>query len=308
VIITPDTFRNSVILVRKERGMTSFDVISRLRRILGIKRIGHAGTLDKAAEGLLVVLTDRASRLSSYLMEGAKRYTGTVRLGITTDSCDSEGSVTETRHVDNLTEELILNAVSSFKGSILQRPPEFSAIKIAGKRSSDLARSGRPAELKERPVEIYAIETELIDMRGMTVTIAVHCSKGTYIRSLARDIGERLGCGAYLTSLVRTASGAFTLDSARTIGEIESALNAGESDRKFVYSPLEALYGMNRIVVGARGADKVLHGARFEREDVLSGIPCASGSSAIADESQNLIAIADIDVNNWSVTYRCVFN
>lgn len=308
MIVTLESFRNAVILVRKEKGMTSFDVIAKLRRILGIKRIGHAGTLDKAAEGLLVVLTDRASRLSSYLMEGSKRYTGVVRLGIMTDSCDSEGEVTETRPVENLTEELILNTVSAFKGSILQRPPEFSAIKIDGKRSSDLARKGRPAEMKERPVEIYAIETELIDMHGMTVTIAVHCSKGTYIRSLARDIGERLGCGAYLTSLMRTGSGAFTLDSALTVGEIESALSAGESDKKFILSPLEALYGMSVLTVGQKGADRVLHGAQFEREDVLTPQTVVSGCSAVADENQNLIAIADITVDNWSVSYRCVFN
>jgi tRNA pseudouridine55 synthase len=308
VTVTRADLKDAVLLINKNRGLTSFDVIGALRKIIGIRKIGHAGTLDKAAEGLLVVCVGKATRLSSILMDKRKKYTGTVRLGVTTDSYDTEGEVIDTRPVDHLTEEMILNTVGSFRGSIMQRPPDYSAIKIAGKRSSDLVRKGRSVDIVSRPVEIYSIETELIDMHGMTVTIGVECSKGTYIRSLARDMGEQLGCGAHLTSLTRTASGIFPLADAVTLTELESVLAGGSSEKRFFYSPLDALSDLDVATVSESGALKVFHGAQFDRSDCISLSHDAAGLFAVADESKNLIAIADVIVDNWSVKYRCVFH
>jgi tRNA pseudouridine55 synthase len=308
VTFTRADLKDAVLLINKNRGLTSFDIIGVLRKLLGIRKIGHAGTLDKAAEGLLVVCVGRATRLSSILMDKRKKYTGAVRLGVTTDSYDTEGEVIDTRPVDHLTREMILNTVDSFKGSIMQRPPDYSAIKIAGKRSSDLVRKGQSVDIVSRPVEIYSIETELIDMHGMTVTIGVECSKGTYIRSLARDMGEQLGCGAHLSSLTRTGSGIFSLADAVTLTELESALAAGSSEKRFFYSPLEALSDLDVVTVSESGALKVFHGAQIDRSDCIALSNETAGLFAVADESKNLIAIADIIVDNWSVKYRCVFH
>jgi tRNA pseudouridine55 synthase len=308
VTVTRDESAQSVLLIRKSAGMTSFDVIAVLRKILEQKRIGHAGTLDRAAEGLLVVCAGRATRLVRYLIEKDKRYTGFVKLGITTDSCDREGTVTGTNPTAGITESMIREAVASFRGSILQTPPEYSAIKIAGRRASDIARRGGAVEMKERPVEIYAIETVAVDMDAAAVTIDVKCSKGTYIRALARDIGRRLGCGAYLEGLTRTESGDFLLKDAVTPGELADAIGSGSSMRKFCIPPGDVIREFPRLSLDEAGSERVRHGAFFLRENIIEGSVDSPGVYAIADPLENLIAIAEIEIDDWLVKYRNVFN
>ena len=288
--------------------MTSFDVIATLRKILKLKRIGHTGTLDRAAEGLLVVCAGKSTRLVRYLVEKDKRYTGIVKFGITTDSCDREGTVIERKSTGGITETMIREAVASFTGRIMQTPPEYSAIKIAGRRASDIARRGEAVEMKERPVEIYAIETVAVDMDAAAVTIDVKCSKGTYIRALARDIGRRLGCGAYLAGLTRIECGDFLLHDAVSPDELALAIESGSSMKKFCFPSSVVIGDFLRLVLDDAGSKRVRHGAFFLRENIVEGSVDSPGVYAIADPSKNIIAIAEIEIDDWLVKYRNVFN
>jgi tRNA pseudouridine55 synthase len=190
----------------------------------------------------------------------------------------------------------------------MQTPPEYSAIKIAGRRASDIARKGETVEMKERPVEIYSIETVAVDMDAATVTIDVKCSKGTYIRAIARDIGQRLGCGAHLAELTRIECGDFLLSSAVSPDELMLALESGSSMKEFCISPSAAIGDFLRLGLDEAGSERVRHGAFFLRENIIEGSVDSSGAYAIADPSKNLIAIAEIENDNWLVKYRNVFN
>jgi tRNA pseudouridine55 synthase len=299
---------DAVVLIDKERGRTSFDTVGDVRRMLGCSKAGHSGTLDKAASGLLVICTGRATKLTRYFLEGDKRYTGIVRLGAVTDTCDGEGTIIESRGLDGLDEVKVAEIETRFAGRQLQRPPVYSALKIHGKRASDLARMGKTVELRERSIEIKSLSITDRNLPDSTITIDVSCSKGTYIRSLARDIGEFLGCGAYLQDLRRTRSGGFSVADALTPGELRVCLEGEQTGRKFVLTPGEALSHLGTIVIRPEALKRVLNGVPFCREDVihLDGQP--EGHYTILDEDKNLIAIADVDTDNWSVRYQNVFN
>ncbi len=206
-----------VLLVDKPVGITSFAVVSRLRRILGIKKVGHAGTLDPFATGLLIVCAGRpATRLMTGLMEGDKEYLATLRLGVETETYDTEGVVTARRPVEMLTARRIEECFNIFRGNQLQVPPAYSALKHQGKPLYYYARKGIAVAKEARPVEIKVLERTdgLEDIRGEEATLGIRvvCSKGTYIRTLAVDIGRQLGCGAHLNQLRRIKSGCFSVD------------------------------------------------------------------------------------------------
>lgn len=208
-----------VLLVNKPLGWTSFDVVNKLRYRLKIKKIGHAGTLDPLATGLLIICTGKMTKqIESYQAE-EKEYTGVFVVGQTTPSYDLETAPTEPLLISHLTEEQIKATVKPFLGTIEQVPPVHSAIKVGGKRSYELARKGREVELSSRPVFIREFEITSIELPR--VSFRVVCSKGTYIRSLARDFGQALGVGAYLTDLCRTRIGPFLLQDAKSLEEIE---------------------------------------------------------------------------------------
>lgn len=207
-----------LILVNKPLDWTSFDVIRKLRYKLKIKKIGHAGTLDPLATGLLIVCTGKLTKRIDEYQAQEKEYTGRFILGQSTPSHDLETEVTETFDISHLTVENIAEATRSFIGPIEQVPPMHSAIKIDGKRAYELARKGAVAELKKRPVTISAFDITAIDLPS--VSFRVVCSKGTYIRSLARDFGVKLGGGAYLAELCRTRIGEFRLEDAKQIEDI----------------------------------------------------------------------------------------
>lgn len=208
-----------ILNIYKEKGYTSFDVIARLRGILREKKIGHAGTLDPDAEGVLPVCVGKATKVIEYLTEYKKEYKAVIKLGITTTTQDATGDILKKKEV-NVTREDIKNIVTEFNGIIKQTPPMYSAIKHNGTRLYKLAREGKKVKRKERTVEIHSIEiTKFIS--NTEFEILVECSKGTYIRTLCKDIGEKLGCGAHMKSLVRTKVGDFKIKDSHKLEEVE---------------------------------------------------------------------------------------
>lgn len=208
-----------VLLVDKPQGLTSHDVVARARRIFKMKKIGHAGTLDPMATGLLILLIGRATRLSQYLMSLDKVYEGSVTLGETTNSHDAEGEIVSTRPVPDLTEDEVKAALKEFVGDQYQIPPMFSAIKKEGVPLYKLARKGQTIEREPRFIRVSSYE--LLRFESPVLDVRVRCSKGTYIRTLANDLGEKIGCGAHLSALRRTASDRFTVDDAHPLIELE---------------------------------------------------------------------------------------
>lgn len=207
-----------LVVVDKAPGMTSHDVVARVRRLAGTRKVGHAGTLDPMATGVLVLGVDRATRLLGHLMLTEKAYDATIRLGVSTTTDDAEGEVTANHAVDDVREDVVRDELARFVGDIEQVPTAVSAIKIDGKRSYARVRDGEQVELKARPVTIHELvvhEVALPDVR-----ISVRCSSGTYIRAIARDLGAALGVGGHLTALRRTAVGSFDLSVARTLEQL----------------------------------------------------------------------------------------
>jgi len=211
---------NGIILVDKPQDWTSHDVVGKLRGILHERRIGHSGTLDPMATGLLVVFIGRATRAVQFAEADSKEYIAGLRLGITTDTQDTSGRILAENKV-NVTVEELKAALSGFTGEIGQIPPMYSAIKVGGKKLYELARKGQEIERSARRITIH--ELELMGMEGEDYILRVRCSKGTYIRTLCHDIGQSLGCGACMSSLRRTKAGAFSVSDAHTIEELVNA-------------------------------------------------------------------------------------
>lgn len=210
---------SGILLVNKPQGITSHDVVGKIRRLYNTREVGHTGTLDPMATGLLVVLVGRAVKASDMLVSDRKRYRAGLTLGIITDTEDTSGSIlTESDAIP--TEAAVLEAVASMQGDSLQTPPMYSALKVGGKKLVDLAREGIVIEREARPITVYAITALRESERCYTLDVA--CSKGTYIRTLCADIGARLGCGGAMHSLCRAASGAFSLDQAYTLEALEA--------------------------------------------------------------------------------------
>ena len=208
---------NGIVIIDKPQGWTSQDVVSKLRGVLHTKRIGHGGTLDPMATGVLPVFVGRATRAVEFFEHAEKTYEATLRLGINTDTEDITGTVLEENPV-SVTREALEAALEQFRGDILQIPPMYSAIKINGQKLVDLARKGRQVERKPRPVTIF--ELTLLDFQGDTARLRVRCSKGTYIRTLCKDIGEALGCGGCMEALRRTAAGAYGMEAAIPLAQL----------------------------------------------------------------------------------------
>ena len=200
---------NGIVIVNKPQGWTSQDVTARLRRVFGTRRIGHGGTLDPMATGVLPVFVGRATRGVEFFEHAEKTYEATLRLGIHTDTEDITGTVLKECAVD-VTREQLEKTLENFRGEILQVPPMYSALKINGQKLCDLARRGKEVERQPRPITIYKLECLGFD--GATARLLVHCSKGTYIRTLCKDIGESLGCGGCMESLCRVTAGEYTLE------------------------------------------------------------------------------------------------
>lgn len=214
-----------ILLIDKPTGMTSHDVVDHVRRKLKMKRIGHAGTLDPMATGLMIILVGKATKASQYLMSLRKEYEATMLLGVSTDSQDADGEVTETREVKDFTEKDILETMDGFKGDQFQTPPMFSAKKINGVPLYKLARKGKEVEREPRFINIAKLE--LLNFELPNVRFLVDCSKGTYIRTLAHDMGEKLECGAHLIELRRTAIDKFRIDQSTKLDDFEQMQPSG---------------------------------------------------------------------------------
>ncbi len=209
----PET--GALLLVDKPSGWTSFDVVARTRRLLNVKKVGHTGTLDPMATGVLVICLGRATRLADRIQAGVKEYIGTIRFGAETTTDDAEGEITLTFPVEHLTAAEIESAAAGFVGTSMQTPPQFSARKVGGKRMYEIARKGGSVEAPPREITIF--ELELLSVQLPDVEVRIVCSKGTYIRSVARDLGRLVGSGAHLAALRRTRSGEFTAENGVTM-------------------------------------------------------------------------------------------
>jgi len=229
--LQPAREMEGVLLVDKPSGMTSHDVVYHLRRKLQIKKIGHAGTLDPMATGLLVMLIGKATRISQYLISVDKAYEGEATLGVVTDSQDAEGEVMETRPVPELTAEQVRETMKTFLGDQYQMPPMHSAIKIGGVPLYKLARKGEEVEREPRFIRIASFE--LLSFTPPKLTFSVACTKGTYVRTIANDLGQKLGCGAHLSALRRTASGKFNISQCLPLDRIE-ALPLSEIEKRLI--------------------------------------------------------------------------
>lgn len=251
---------NGIFNVNKPASKTSHDIVGRVRRAAHGARVGHAGTLDPMATGVLLVCVGQGVRVSEYLMNHDKKYRARIRLGIATDTEDATGAVIAQREV-NVTREQIENALQQFVGKLAQVPPAYSAIKRDGVPLYKRARRGEQIETEPRNVEIFSITLRAIELPD--VEVDVHCSKGTYIRALARDVGNALGCGAHLAALTRTASGVFALDDAVALDELTAALEAGYVER-YLHPLDEALLHFEAVIVNAELAKQLEQGKTLD--------------------------------------------
>lgn len=287
--------RKGIINVRKEKGYTSFDVVAKLRGILQMKKIGHTGTLDPDAEGVLPVCLGKATKVCDLLTDKDKEYEAVLLLGRTTDTQDISGTVLAEAKVE-ATEEAVRSAVMSFVGTYEQVPPMYSALKVNGKKLCDLARSGIEVERKARPVTIHAIT--ILEVRLPRVRMRVHCSKGTYIRTLCQDIGEKLGCGGCMESLLRTRVADFRLEESYTLGELQELRDAGAIDQAIL--PVDRVFMELPGVTAGRSWDALLYnGNKLPSKSVRrkkDGAECAAflrdGSRLrVYDEAGHFIGI-----------------
>lgn len=246
---------HGVLNVYKEKGYTSHDVVAKLRGITGQKKIGHTGTLDPEAEGVLPVCLGRATRLCDMLTEKDKCYEAVLLLGTATDTQDIFGKVLRKEEVQGLTEASVRNMINSFQGVYEQIPPMYSALKVNGKKLYELAREGKTVERKAREVVIYDID--ILEMKLPRVCMKVHCSKGTYIRTLCHDIGRELGCGGCMESLIRTMSGNFEIKDSLKLCEIEKRAKAYELP-EIIY-PIDQMFPQYRKIIVETGWEKLVY-------------------------------------------------
>lgn len=246
---------DGIINVYKEKGYTSHDVVAKMRGILRMKKIGHTGTLDPAAEGVLPVCLGRGTKLCDMLTDRTKTYRAVLLLGQETDTQDTTGIVTAEYPV-SVTEEQVREAVMSFLGVYMQVPPMYSALKVNGKKLYELARAGKEVERQARQVEILDICVERVDLPR--VTMSVTCTKGTYIRTLCYDIGRKLGCGGCMESLLRTRVDRFVLEDSLTLSEIEALRDKGEVERHVM--PVDAVFlDLPKLTMMPGDGDKLVH-------------------------------------------------
>ena len=262
---------SGMIVIDKPAGWTSMDVCAKLRGIFHEKRVGHGGTLDPMATGVLPVFLGRATRAVEFAAESDKEYIAGLKLGVVTNTQDTTGEVLEERPVD-VTRDQLQAALARFTGDIRQVPPMYSAIKVGGKKLYELARKGREVERKPRPVTIHALE--LLDEpppQGADWLLRVVCSKGTYVRTLCHDIGQALGCGGCMASLRRVKAAGFTLTDSVTLETVQKAVDRGEGDELLL--PVDAYFAaLPRLVLKTAGAEKrIRNGAALNARDLPDG-------------------------------------
>lgn len=279
---------SGILLVDKPQGITSHDVVARARRLLGTRKVGHAGTLDPMATGLLLLGADSSTRLLTYLVGLDKEYTATIRLGVATDTDDAEGEVVATRDASPVTDGAIASGIAALTGPIEQRPSTYSAIKVDGRRAYDRARAGEEVELAARPVTIHAFE--LLDSRRagavIDLDVRVACSSGTYVRALARDLGAGLGVGGHLTALRRTRIGPFDVADAV---ELPNPREDPDAVAPELLDPAEVASRLFPVIrLDAEATRDIAHGKRVEVD-----APDAALAAALTPEGR-LAALVEL--------------
>jgi len=290
-----------ILNVDKPVGLTSHDVVARTRQASGLRKVGHAGTLDPAASGVLLVCLGQATRVTEFLMRGRKRYDAEIRLGVTTDTGDGEGRVTRRVPEFDVGQEDVQEALSRFKGHIQQIPPMHSALKHQGTTLYRLARQGIEVEREPRPVEIY--DLRLTDWTPPTFRLLVECSKGTYIRALATDLGDVLGTGAHLQHLVRLACGPYTLEDAVSLTEAVQCLTDGQW-QQILHPVDEALLGFEAVTMDGEAETMIRHGQQVHGPEPLGAPFCRAYSSS----SGRFVALLQYDRQSKTWQPRKVFN
>ena len=256
---------NGILNVYKEPGFTSHDVVAKLRGIVGQKKIGHTGTLDPDAEGVLGVCLGAATRICDMITDATKEYEATLLLGVRTDTLDTSGQVLEEGSVEGIAEEDLRKCIEIFVGEIEQIPPMYSAIKVGGKKLYEIARSGETIERKARKVTIHSIDIVRIDLPECVMRI--NCSKGTYIRTLCDDIGQKLGCCGCMKHLVRTRVGQFAAEDALKLAEIEAIVKDGRIG-EILIPPADMFSGLKKTIVTDTGAKKASNGNMLTFSDI----------------------------------------
>lgn len=286
---------NGIILIDKPAFVTSHDVVNTVRKILHTKRVGHTGTLDPIATGVLPICVGTATKASEMLTCDSKSYISQCVLGMTTDTADCEGQVvTECRVTAG--EKEIRDTVLGLKGELMQVPPMYSAKKQDGKKLYELARKGITVERKPVPITIHEISVIDTDMDKCTVSFHVHCSKGTYIRSLCEEIGTRLKCGAYMNTLRRTSSGTFDIDNCITIDKLKELAENGELGKYII--PVDELFDYKKIILPQNQAERFKNGVFVSNPQITDG-----NRYRIYDNEGNFMALADC-VDGRLKTYK----
>ena len=282
-----------VLIVHKEAGWTSHDVVAKIRRLLGGRKAGHAGTLDPSATGVLPILVGRATRVAEYLIDWDKEYHAVLRLGETTDTQDATGQVLSRVDPCEVTEDVLKAVITQFRGAQRQLPPMYSAVKVGGQPLYKAARAGKTVDRVERSIMIHQLE--IMAVHGRDVALRVVCSKGTYIRTLCADIGEALGVGGHLYTLERRRVGPLSIEQAVTIDQIAGDLAMGTLSRQFI-SVDQLLAQFPAVVVNAEQAQRVLNGSPIFPVAVgpLPSSP-STASVRLKDEAGQLLAIGTHD-------------
>ena len=297
---------DGALVIDKPRGRTSHDVVEAVRRLLGFRQVGHLGTLDPLATGVLVLLLGRATRFAQFYADRRKRYNAGFRFGFATDTYDSDGTALGPDTAPALDREVLDRLAAQLTGRFEQMPPVYSAKKIHGRPAHELAREHKPVELK--PVEVEVFEFKLLEIEGSLARFSVECGSGTYIRSLAQEMGVRLGCGAHLTEIARTAVGEFTIDRAIPLDDFERAVHSGRS-MDWIIPLSRLLLDLPRVSVQPMVERRVRHGARFQislsqiqpgRVEIPQGAPAALNGGEwkparlrVFNQQDQLIAIAE---------------
>lgn len=285
-----------VVVMDKPSGLTSHDVVARTRRVIGTRQVGHFGTLDPFATGVLPLSVGKATRFAQFYLKSRKAYRGTIRFGFSTNTYDATGEPTSEPVSPKLDQAILEKVLAGFTGRLMQTPPPFSAKRVHGVRAYELARRRRPVHLAPVEVEIYALE--LLGMEGDRMEFAVECSGGTYVRSLAHDVGQKVNCGAHLAGLRRTAVAEFTEDQAVSLDELAKFIGEGELEKWLV--PLESLLpDCPEFVVGGREETNVRHGHSFQLAQTAwsgrgsaQGLPPVMTLLKILNPERRLIAVA----------------
>jgi len=290
-MVSSQDLKNAIsgaLVVDKPTGMTSHDVVQAVRNGTGIRRAGHTGTLDPRASGVLVVLLGPAVRLSEFISASDKRYQAIIRLGASTDTFDADGKFTRKTEVPvDVTETQFEEALMKFIGHIQQTPPPYSAVKVQGRKAYEMAREGEEVDLAPRTIDVYHLE--VLEWAPPEVVIDVHCSSGTYVRSLANDLGDMLGCGGYLVGLRRTKSGRFSLRDATPLRKLQEAFRDGTWSQ-YLIPAAEALGDWPSLELDPDQVDAIKHGHRVPAaEDAKPGMVRAVSMAG------ELVALMELD-------------